>query len=298
MTFPVLLNPSSRQRSALFIFVSGTRTLFLDGVSQGASTTLTVPAGVSMMRLYAAGGGGGGGGGFATAGGGGGGGGAGVSVRDVPLMVVPGSVLTCTVGGGGAAGAIGGAGGGGASSTIAGVLFSAVPLPLLNSQITPGSTYPTIEIWPGLGGAAGTATQGGSGGGAAYGQVSGGTGGSGAGGAGQFPGIDQYMFLGVSGAAGGAPNFAGGQATLSASGNAVPGVSFSAPAGTASNGGGGNGGVTLFSQINGHGRGGNASTPSVPQNGIWGGGGGGGYGSVTGNSGGDGFILLVWDSPF
>lgn len=64
MTFPTLLNPSARMRSALFCWVGGARTLFVDGVSQGAATTLVVPAGVSGMLLSGSGGGGGGGGGY------------------------------------------------------------------------------------------------------------------------------------------------------------------------------------------------------------------------------------------
>lgn len=294
------LNPSSRTRTALFMYVSGTRTLFLDGESQGAATSLVVPAGVSEMLLTGCGGGGGGGGGFATSGGGGGGGGAGASVRDVPVIVVPGSTLTISIGGGGSGGAVGAAGAAGASSNIDGLLHALVPIPTNSMLITPGSTYPQVQLYPGNGGSAGAAVNGGSGGGASYGNVPGGTGGAGAGAAGQLYGADTYYFQGTGGGAGGAGggSFAGGITTTTGSGSLVPGAFSGAPAGTASNGGGGCGGASLFSGFGIAGRGGNASTPTAANPGVFGGGGGGGSGNNLGREGGDGFVLLRWQSPW
>lgn len=291
------LNPVARRRSALFVYVAGVRTLFVDGVTQGASTTLTVPAGVSQMWLSGAGGGGGGGGGFASAGGGGGGGGAGMSLREVPVIVIPGSVVTISIGGSGAAGAIGGAGGQGGMTTIDGILHSLVPTPLSAGPVVPGSVYPQIQLSPGQGGAAGAVTNGGNGGGASFGAVAGGTGGAGAGGAGSFSGTDAYFFQGSGGGAGGAVNFSGGITSSSGSGNLTPGSFPGGGTGTATLGGGGNGGATFFSAYTGHGKGGNASTTAIAQPGVYGGGGGGGYGSIAGNRGGDGFALLTWMSP-
>lgn len=299
MPGPSYLNPTSRMRSALFVYVSGVRTLFLDGVTQGAATSLVVPAGVSEMLFSGAGGGGGGGGGFATAGGGGGGGGAGMSVRDVPVIVEPGSTLTVTIGGSGGGGTVGNAGSAGGLTRISGFLFMAVPIPIASGTITPGSALPEVQLWPGNGGAAGAAVNGGNGGGSSYANGgTGGTGGAGAGGAGVFAGSDAFFFQGSGGGAGGAVNFGGGISTTSSNGSLVPGAYSGSQAGTVSNGGGGNGGTNFFSGINGHGRGGNANTPTAATQGIWGGGGGGGSGNNIGREGGDGFVLLRWVSPW
>jgi hypothetical protein len=295
------LNPSSRKRTALFLYVSGTTHLYLDGIDQGASTGVwTPPAGVSNFTLFGAGGGGGGGGGQSAAGGGGGGGGAAMSIRDCPIIIVPGSTITVSAGASGAAGAIGGAGGAGLSTTItaANMLFCGVGLGLGGLAVA-SSPMPRLDIWAGNGGVAGSAGNGGAGGGAAFGNVTGGAGGTGAAGSqGSFQGTDPYLFLGTGGSGGGAANFASGSQITNINGTSIPGTGLPSNAGSATNGGGGNGGSTFFSMAGAMSRGGNGSTSTAPNRGVHGGGGGGGYGSAAGEQGGHGFALFVWDSPW
>lgn len=295
------LNPSGRLRTALFYISGGGGRLWLDGVDQGLTASWTSPAGVSNFMLSGAGAGGGGGGGQATAGGGGGGGGAGMSVRDVPLIVIPGSTWTVTPGTAGTGGAPGVAGTAGTNTIISctGLLFAGAGMGLGGGTPLPGSPLPDLQIWPGNGGAPGSGGNGGAGGGASYGNVGGGVGGAGAnGGQGSFQGTDPRFFLGGGGTGGGAANFNGASVLNNSNGAILPGVANSATTGTATNGGGGNGGNTLFSAIGTLGRGGIASTASTPLRGHWGGGGGGGYGGVAGADGGHGFVLLTWQSPW
>lgn len=192
LPFLPALNPSGRLRTALFAVNSGTR-LYLDGVDKGAATNLVIPAGISSLRLFAAGGGGGGGGGQATSGGGGGGGGGAMSVRDASLVVVPGSTLTVTLGTAGAAGAAGSNGANGTSTIISGtgMLFYGVGTNMGAGTIQPGGFLPDLQLAGGNGGVAGSGGNGGAGGGAAAGNISGGAGGTGANGSqGSFQGTD------------------------------------------------------------------------------------------------------------
>lgn len=292
------LNPTGRERTALFLRVAAVTHLFLDGVDQGAASMLVVPAGVSSMRLTGTGAGGGGGGGFASAGGGGGGGGGGMAVRDLPLIVVPGSTLTATLGVAGAGGAAGAVGAAGGESKITGMLFALGGAPGA-AIFDPGMTYPDITLWPGNGGAAGAAVNGGSGGGASYGNVGGGTGGAGAGPDGSLGTFVPDFWYGSGGGAGGAVTFSGGRGLLSSSALSigVSGAIPSASAGNGTNGGGGGGGRSLFSGIQNYGKGGVAGGAAA-QVGIMGGGGGGGAGGAAGFAGGDGFMLLTWVSPW
>jgi hypothetical protein len=292
------LNPSGRMRSALFLRVAGVQTLFVDGVSAGAATTLVVPANVSHMEMSGSGAGAAGGGGQTTSGGGGGGGGAGMSARNVPLIVTPLSTLAVSVGAGPAAAAAGSNGNNGGSTTVSGFLFPALPFPLtVSGSIAAGSTYPEIQLWGGNGGTAGSAGNGGSGGGASFGNSAGGTGGAGAGGNSTFAGIDPFWYFGSGGGAGGATTFSGGTVGMTGSGNVAPGLNTSAATGDGTRGGGGNGGHSLFSSTSGYGRG-NLAGGAAAQAGVWGGGGGGGAGGAGGGAGGDGFLLLTWISPW
>ena len=133
--------------------------------------TLTVPAGMTSMRLTLNGGGGGGGGGSSRSGGAGGGGGA-SSIATTVFTVTPGATYALTVGSGGAGGALCdypysvAYPSAGMATSVSGLLSSAggVAGGILNKTIPIMSYNPRADSWSATGNYSGVAG-GGSGGG-------------------------------------------------------------------------------------------------------------------------------------
>ncbi len=174
--------------------------------STDATSTWTVPAGVTRVyvQVWGAGGGGGGGNALGMGGSGGGGGGYGAAF----LTVTPGAAMAATVGTAGtgaAAAAAGGAGGSSIFSTIT-ATGGAGEIGSGQAPIAGGTSSATINVAGGRGSSGASGSSGGTGGAAGGGGGSGGGGSSSntiAGGAGSTPG-------GGGGGGGGAASGAGG----------------------------------------------------------------------------------------
>ena len=246
------------------------------------SGTFTVPTDVSTIYLTGcAAGGGGAGGHSADPGGGGGGGAGGESISMMPVLVVPGSVLTVTIGAGGLGGASGVAGAIGTNTVIAGL---------------PIGTYTLLGGRPVAGTASiGTVTNGGAGG------VNGLGGGGAAGGTGngatsilvqsRNSGGD-ITFVTGGGAGGGAtgPGEGGPSQYVTGYGPLNTPVSNTAVAGGAASGtkgGGGAGGSSTF----GIGGAGGSNAVGAPGTGF-GSGGGGGAATFAGGNGMPGVLVI------
>jgi hypothetical protein len=288
------LNPVGREKTAMFKRNGANIETYVDGVltASGATATFVIPQGVSTMRVTAAAGGGGGGGGNTTSGGGGGGGGGAQSVYNMPVVCVPGEILTITkVGSGGSGGAIAGDGITGQETNIT-VGFAIIQSPV-----------DLAGLWPGNAGIKGAAVNGGNGGGSSYGNISGGAGGAGAGGTGSMCPIwmaDWAYALGTGAGAGGAVNNSGGSSPIANPTYplvSLPHINPSTPAGNGSDGAGGNGGHSLLGRGGKGGIAGGIQAPVSTVRRSFGGGGGGGAGGQTGDSGGDGIVIFRWISP-
>jgi hypothetical protein len=277
--------PTPPLRRHIVEFIRGVG-LVTDGVIDATTTTgpwtWVVPS-CSELMVDACSAGAGGAGGASGTGGGGGGGGGGLSLLGWPMNAYPGQALTVTIGQKGTGGAIGAAGGLGGNTSIA---VDGTVWKLLRAS----STAPT----------AGTAANGGSGGHSAV-FVAGPTGGTGVGGNGALSvsaNFGRQCSLSSTGAAGGAPNFSGGQVTTGIPALAGTYASTSTATGTSTLGGGGAGAQSPFGiGTNGGwgglgGNGGVAGTSAPAQ--AYGGGGGGGGGNAAGGDGADGYVRITY----